>query len=100
VTLSILRGPAGQIVPELAKAIGATAVFWSRRYGGAERAVDTHIKSALGGAGIDAQSFNDFLLVEPWEITTRGGDPFKVFTPFWRAARAWRFASAPAAQAD
>jgi deoxyribodipyrimidine photo-lyase len=87
VTLSILRGPAGQIVPELAKATGATAVFWSRRYGGAERAVDTHIKSALGGAGIDAQSFNDFLLVEPWEITTRGGDPFKVFTPFWRALR-------------
>lgn len=27
------------------------------------------------------------LLHEPWEVKTGSGDPFKVFTPFWRAAR-------------
>jgi deoxyribodipyrimidine photo-lyase len=85
--LTILRGAAGTIVPELAQQIGATAVFWSRRYGGAERALDTQIKTSLGELGIGAQSCNDFLLVEPWEITTRSGDAFKVFTPFWRALR-------------
>ena len=86
-SLTILRGAAGEIVPKLVQEIGATAVLWSRRYGGPERDLDTRIKVALGDLGITAQSFNDHLLVEPWEITTRGGDPFKVFTPFWRALR-------------
>src|SRR6476660_3894266 len=50
-TLTILRGAAGTIVPQFAQHIGATAVFWSRRYGGAERAIDTHIKTRLGELG-------------------------------------------------
>jgi len=85
--LNILRGAAGTIVPQLAQRSGATAVFWSRRYGGPERAVDTQIKTNLGELGIGAHSCNDLLLVEPWEVMTRGGEPFKVFTPFWRALR-------------
>ena len=86
--LHIYRGAAGALVPKLAKATGATGVFWSRRYGAAERAVDTAVKSALHDAGIAAESCNDHLLIEPWEIKTKAGEPFKVFTPFWRTVRA------------
>ena len=102
-TLGILRGAAGTIVPELAQTMGATAVFWSRRYGGAERAVDTQIKTSLGELGIGAHSFNDFLLVEPWEITTRSGDAFQgLHAVLARAARARRSGAAAAqtTQAD
>ncbi|MGL1493950.1 deoxyribodipyrimidine photo-lyase, partial [Vibrio parahaemolyticus] len=27
------------------------------------------------------------LLFEPWEVRTLAGEPFKVFTAFWRACR-------------
>jgi deoxyribodipyrimidine photo-lyase len=32
------------------------------------------------------KSHSGHLLVEPWTVKTRGGDWFKVFTPFWKAA--------------
>jgi deoxyribodipyrimidine photo-lyase len=86
--LHIYRGAAGKLMPKLAIAAKATSVFWSRRYGAAERAVDTAVKSALRDAGIAAESFSDHLLVEPWEIKTKAAEPFKVFTPFWRTMRA------------
>ena len=85
--LHIYRGEAGPMVPKIAKAAKASAVYWSRRYGGVERDIDTRVKTALRDAGIDAESCNDHLLVEPWEVKTKSGEPFKVFTPFWRAAR-------------
>lgn len=86
--LHIYRGAACALLPEVAKTAQTTAVFWSRRYGAAERAVDTAVKSALRDAGIEAESFNDHLLVEPWDIKSKAGEPFKVFTPFWRTVRA------------
>ena len=85
--LHIYRGEAGQLVPKLAIAAKASAVFWSRRYGGVERDIDTSVKTALRDVGIEAESCNDHLLIEPWEVKTKSGEPFKVFTPFWRAAR-------------
>ena len=97
--LHIYRGAAGALVPKLAKAASATGVFWSRRYGAAERAVDTAVKSALHDAGIEAESCNDHLLIEPWEVKTKAGEPFKVFTPFWRTARALGDPPAPIGRA-
>jgi deoxyribodipyrimidine photo-lyase len=35
---------------------------------------------------LTAYSFNAALLIEPWELKTGGGDPYRVFTPYWRAA--------------
>src|SRR5690606_24709276 len=52
---------------------------------------DAHIKRSLRQAGLHAESFNGALLFEPWELATRQGDPYRVFTPFWKSARAhWR----------
>ena len=49
--LDLFRGCAGEIVPEVAHAAGADAVFWTRRYGGAEIAVDAALKRRLTEAG-------------------------------------------------
>jgi len=84
-TLLLRSGSAATIVPELAASIGAGAVLWNRRYGGAEREIDAGIKSQLKDAGLDARSFNANLLAEPWEIVTGQGAPYSVFTPFWKA---------------
>ena len=83
--LDILSGPAGALLPALARASGAGAVFWNRRYGVAEIAVDEAVKAELAAQGIRTASFNSHLLTEPWEVRTKSGGEFKVFTPFWRA---------------
>ncbi|MFN4185427.1 MAG: cryptochrome/photolyase family protein [Hyphomonas sp.] len=85
----ILRtGPAETIIPALAEETGADAVFWNRRYGMPERDTDAVIKKTLKGSGVDCQSFNGRLLVEPWELKTGAGGWYKVFTPYWRALQA------------
>src|SRR5690606_9865922 len=70
---------------------GAGAVLWNRRYEPHIEARDTRIKRQLRQAGLHAESFNGSLLFEPWEIETKQGDPYRVFTPFWKNALAqWR----------
>jgi deoxyribodipyrimidine photo-lyase len=69
---------------ELAQECDAQEVLWNRRYEPASVARDRRIKTALRAAGLRATSFNGALLHEPWEIKNKTGNPFQVFTPFWR----------------
>lgn len=85
--LLIFRGSALQIIPAIAASCGAGTVLWNRRYGAAERRVDEVIKTGLNARHIEAKSFNGHLLYEPWTIKSRAGEPFRVFSAFWRAAR-------------
>ncbi|MEO6014492.1 MAG: deoxyribodipyrimidine photo-lyase [Devosia sp.] len=64
-----------------------TVVFWNRRYAPAEREVDTEIKDQLKGDGIEAESFIGNVLVEPFDIATKAGGPYGVYTPFWNTLR-------------
>ncbi|KFF59611.1 deoxyribodipyrimidine photolyase [Cryobacterium sp. MLB-32] len=95
VPLVLRRGPAETIITELAAATAASAVYWNRRYGQAERDVDTRVKARLRTAGTEAQSFAGSLLFEPWTIQTGQGNPYSVFTPFWRACLAAPLPRAP-----
>lgn len=88
--LVLLRGDACEIIPRLARQTGATRVTWNRRYGEVERALDVAIKTTLKEQGIEALSFNGHLLYEPMEVRSQAGGPMRVFTPFWKAARAKR----------
>jgi deoxyribodipyrimidine photo-lyase len=85
--LDLFEGSAQEIIIELAKEASARAVFWNRRYGSAEIAVDTSIKTELHQAGIDAKGFAGSLLHEPWETRAKSGGAYKVFSAYWRAAR-------------
>ncbi len=85
--LDILRGAGAEAIENLALSSGARHVYWTRRYGAAEIAVDGDAKARLKHAGVEAASFNGQLLFEPWTLKTGAGGFFRVFTPFWRAAR-------------
>ncbi|MBG6055343.1 deoxyribodipyrimidine photo-lyase [Salinibacterium sp. CAN_S4] len=85
-TLVLRHGAAETVIPQLAADTGAAAVFWNRRYGAA-REIDARLKSSLRESGLEAQSFQANLLFEPWTVRTGDGNPFRVFTPFWKAAR-------------
>nr|AID69664.1 deoxyribodipyrimidine photo-lyase [uncultured organism] len=86
--LTLLAGHAHATLCQLAQSLGAQAVFWNRRYTRAGIAQDSAIKADLKAAGIEARSFNANLLHEPWTLKTGSGGPYRVFTPFSRAARA------------
>lgn len=73
-------GDLREIIPRLAREYDAD-VAWNRRYHSIE--MDAQIKDAVG-----ARSFPGFLLVEPWEINTGSGTPYRVFTPFHKAVQA------------
>jgi deoxyribodipyrimidine photo-lyase len=86
--LILRRGPALDVLRALVAETGAGAVHWSRLYDGAARARDAAVKTALKSDGVDAQSFNGALIHEPWEVRTKTGTFYKVYSPFARAARA------------
>ncbi len=83
--LVLRRGAAETEIPRLVEETGARAVFWNRRYG-PSREVDDRLAAGLGAAGVEAAGFAANLLVEPGTVATREGGPYRVFTPFWRAA--------------
>jgi deoxyribodipyrimidine photo-lyase len=86
--LRIFHSPSLQTLQTLAAACNADAVYWNRRYEPAIEKRDTAIKSALKRQGLRAESYNGALLFEPWQIATKQGGPYRVFTPFWRAGSA------------
>jgi len=72
----------------VADEIPVAEVHWCRRYALAEREADAALKTALKQRSVSAHSHNGHLLFEPWHVQTKNGEPFKVFTPFWRTAMA------------
>jgi deoxyribodipyrimidine photo-lyase len=83
--LVVRLGPSRDALADLIDETGTEAVYWNRLYEPAAIERDRGIKSWLRETrGIDAQSFNAALLFEPWTIATGQGQPYRVFTPFWR----------------
>ncbi|MGB3456137.1 MAG: deoxyribodipyrimidine photo-lyase, partial [Litorimonas sp.] len=85
--LVLRKGPAGEAIDALVEQTGAGAVFWNRRYHAPDRDRDAAIKERLTERGLHVESFKGNLLVEPWEVQTKSGTPYRVFTPFWRQAK-------------
>lgn len=85
--LILRRGKAADVIDSLIEQTGAEAVLWNRRYDPAVMARDTAIKTSLMTRGVRVERFNASLLFEPWEIKTKAGGAYKVYTRFWQACR-------------
>ncbi len=83
--LVLRQGPSAAVLHKLIQETGAGAVFWNRRYEPAVRETDSKVRTSLQQAGITTADFNSQLIFEPWEIATKEGRPYQVFTPYWRA---------------
>jgi deoxyribodipyrimidine photo-lyase len=86
--LVLRRGAADALVRAVAAETGARAVYWNRQYEPWAIARDTALKAKLKAQGLTVETFNGSLLKEPWQVKTGADTPFKVFTPFWKAASA------------
>ena len=82
--LHLRRGDAVSVITRLIRETGASDVLWNRRTHPGEAAIDQAVARAAVREGARVGHFNSSLLFEPDRLTTRGGRPFQVFTPFWR----------------
>ena len=48
------------------------------------RALEARLQAELTDAGIGCRRFGGHLLLEPEAVKTKSGEPFKVFTPFYK----------------
>ena len=84
-------GDPADVVPALAEEVGARIVFAAGDFGPYGRRRDDAVAAALRSAGGELRFVGSPYAVRPGTIETKGGGPFKVFTPFskaWRA-RGW-----------
>ncbi len=83
--LLLRRGPAARVLDELIAQSGARAVSWNRLYEPAPLARDRDIDRTLRERGLEVHVGDAGLLIEPDRIATGQGQPYRVFTPFWKA---------------
>lgn len=84
--LVLASGQASAVLGHLARQTGAKTVFVNRCY---ERdRWDRDVARALKDVGVSVQAFHGQLLHDPTRIRTGAGQPFRVFTPFWKALQA------------
>jgi deoxyribodipyrimidine photo-lyase len=97
--LHLRHGDRVRVLRELIAKTGAGAVYWSRSYEPATVAQDGKIEAALRADGIDVHTHAAALWREPWQIETKQGEPYRVFTPFWRNLRTQLHAVTPLPEA-
>ncbi|MFO8027214.1 MAG: deoxyribodipyrimidine photo-lyase [Opitutales bacterium] len=85
--LYYLAGDSLEELKALIASSGAERVYWNRRYEGPHRERDAAVKMALRDAGIEVKSFNSSLLNEPHTVSTGTGQPYKVYTPYWKKVK-------------
>ena len=94
--LILRRGKTEDILADLAAQSGARAVYFSRAYEPWARAQEVSIKSRFANE-LELKRFAGALLREPEDVRTKSGEPFKVYSPFWRALTALGAPPAPLA---
>lgn len=86
VSLLLARGDAKPLLSALVAASGATSIQWNRRYDPASIAIDKDIKAHF--ASLAPKTHNGSLLHEPWQVLKDNGEPYRVYTPYWRRVAA------------
>ena len=83
--LLLLQGNPLQLLPRLAMRLGATGVAWNRDVEPLVRQRDRELAQALQAQGLRVAVDWDQLLVPPEQLRTGGGDPYRVYGPYWRS---------------
>lgn len=83
--LVLKRGDPAEILPRLVREHGLDAVLWNRVYEPARAHEDAALEAALSKKHCAVRTFRGALLLEPGEVATAQGGPYKVFTAYWRA---------------
>lgn len=83
--LIVLHARPRQVIPALARELGVGAVYANRDYEPSAIARDAQVERALVAQGTAWHSCKDQVIFEPYEVLTRDGRAFSVFTPYKNA---------------
>jgi len=84
--LQFFCGDATQLIPRLMRRYCAGAVHFNRCYSGWRIAQDQQIEELLNSLGLSIKCSNDSLLWAPEQLRKDDGQPYRVFSPFFRNA--------------
>jgi len=82
--LLFMHGSPVSSICDLATTIKASHVFFNQDVEPFALKRDREATGSLQALGIEVQSFIDIGLIAPDAIATQAGEPYKVYTPFWR----------------
>jgi deoxyribodipyrimidine photo-lyase len=82
--LILREGAALDQIMALLHETGARHLHFNRRFEPADLATDAAVVTEAQRLGIEVHEHRGNRLHEPWALKTLKGDPFRVFTPFWR----------------
>ena len=82
--LVLRRGRTVDTLTQIAAETGAEAIHFTRAYEPWAAQLEIDLKAACDKAGLGLHRHAGALLQEPEALRTKAGEPFRVFTPFWR----------------
>ena len=85
--LHVARGDPSAVLPNLAADHGVETVHYNADYSGLARERDRAVTAALEEDGVTVNEHEDALHHEPGSIRTNDGEPYSVYTYFWKK---WR----------
>ncbi len=96
--LLITHGRPAAVIPEVAAAVGASAVHISADYGPYGRRRDEKVEKALAERDVQLVATGSPYAVAPGRVRKPDGSPYAVFTPYFRGwtAHGWRRPAQPA----
>ncbi len=83
--LLLLQGNPVELLPRLAQQLRAAGVAWNRDVEPLVRQRDRELAASLKATGVRVAADWDQLLVPPEQLKTGGGDPYRVYGPYWRS---------------
>jgi deoxyribodipyrimidine photo-lyase len=81
--LIVRRGEPLEVLRRVLDESGAAAVYFNRDYTPFARTRDAAVRAGLAGRAA-LRDFKDVAICEPDELRTKGGTPYKVYTPYRR----------------
>jgi deoxyribodipyrimidine photo-lyase len=85
IPLVLRRGRADQVITDVLRETGASALHFTRDYAPWSGLLEKTIKENCERDGVACHRYGGFLLHEPEAIRNGSGEPYKVYTPFSRA---------------
>jgi deoxyribodipyrimidine photo-lyase len=98
--LVVRSGPPADTLVELAREVGASAVFATADFGPYGYARDLAVGARLAACDVDLELVESPYAVPPGTVMKRDGTPYRVFTPFFRAWRELAWAESVREPAD
>jgi deoxyribodipyrimidine photo-lyase len=92
--LILRRGVSAVILAELAESVGASEIHALHHYEPWWRNAEKDLQAALPD-GVDFCLHDGNYLMPPGSVTTGSGQPYKIYTPFWKALREYMPPSEP-----